>query len=84
MPLILCVGETWFALYAPAGIPAEAQARLSATLAEVLRDGATAQALARFGAEPAADSSAAALAALQRADTAKWAQVIQDAGIRPE
>ena len=78
------VGETWFALYGGAGLPAAVQARLASALAEVLRDASATEAMGRFGAEPAADPTPAALAALQRADTATWAEVIRAAGIRPE
>ena len=78
------VGETWFALYAPGGTPAEVVARLAQAAQQVVRSPEAAAGMARFGAEPAAETSPAALARLQAADTATWAEVIRAANIRPE
>ncbi len=78
------VGETWFALYAPAGTPGEAVARLAQATATVVRLPEAVAGMARFGAEAAPEVSPAALARLQAADTAKWAEVIRSAGIKPE
>jgi tripartite-type tricarboxylate transporter receptor subunit TctC len=76
-------GDTWFGLSAPGGTPPAALAKLSGAL-EALRAPGTAEALARFGAEPAADASPGAFDALIAADKAKWGAVVREAGVKVE
>jgi tripartite-type tricarboxylate transporter receptor subunit TctC len=77
-------GDTWFGLSAPAGTPPAALAKLSGALQSALRAPGTAEALARFGAEPAADASPGAFDALIAADKAKWGAVVREAGVKVE
>jgi tripartite-type tricarboxylate transporter receptor subunit TctC len=77
-------GDTWFGLSAPAGTPPAALAKLSGALQAALRAPGTAEALARFGAEPAADASPGAFDALIAADKAKWGAVVREAGVKVE
>jgi tripartite-type tricarboxylate transporter receptor subunit TctC len=77
-------GDTWFGLSAPAGTPPAALAKLSGALQAALRTPGTAEALARFGAEPAADASSGAFDALIAADKAKWGAVVREAGVKVE
>jgi tripartite-type tricarboxylate transporter receptor subunit TctC len=77
-------GDTWFGLSAPAGTPPAALAKLSGALQAALRAPGTAEALARFGAEPAADASPGAFDALIAADKAKWGAVVREAGAKVE
>jgi tripartite-type tricarboxylate transporter receptor subunit TctC len=77
-------GDTWFGLSAPAATPAPALARLAEALAAALAAPGTAEALARFGAEPPASPAPAAFDALIEADIAKWGAVAREAGVRME
>jgi tripartite-type tricarboxylate transporter receptor subunit TctC len=74
---------TWAALYAPAGTPPPVLDRLSAEVRRAARAPETAARMAELGYELVA-SDAATLAAIQRAETEKWGEVIRRAGIKPE
>jgi tripartite-type tricarboxylate transporter receptor subunit TctC len=74
---------TWFALYAPAGTPAEIVQKLHAEAAKVLNQSELKARLASQGAEVAL-TTPAELAAFQAAETKKWTSVIHRAGILPE
>jgi tripartite-type tricarboxylate transporter receptor subunit TctC len=74
---------TWFALFGPRGLPAGAAARLERAAAQAARDPAAARRLRVLGAEPVG-SSAAELAALLRAEDAKWAAAARAAGLAAE
>jgi tripartite-type tricarboxylate transporter receptor subunit TctC len=74
-------GVTWFGLVAPAGTPRAALDRLGAELRRALEAADVREQLARQGAE-AAYTTPEAFAALIRADTAKWARVIREAGVK--
>jgi tripartite-type tricarboxylate transporter receptor subunit TctC len=75
--------SSWFALYAPAGTPAEVVKRLSADVAVVLKLPNVAKRLVDLGAVPIG-SSPLELEAFQRAEQEKWAKVIQRAHIKPD
>lgn len=74
------VYETWFGLFAPAGIPKSIVAKLNRGTVKVLDMKDVREQLSRQGVE--ADSSTAAeLGKTLREDTATWAKVIRSAGI---
>ncbi|NUZ07309.1 Bug family tripartite tricarboxylate transporter substrate binding protein [Piscinibacter koreensis] len=74
---------TWFALYAPAGTPADVVARIHAETVKYFNQPDVKARLAAAGAE-VATTSGDELARFQAAETKKWAEVIQRAGIKPE
>ena len=73
----------WFALLGPRGLPAGVAARLERAGAQAARDPTEARRLRVLGAEPIG-SSAIDLAALLRAEDAKWADAARAAGLAPE
>ena len=73
----------WFALLGPRGLPAGVAARLERAAAQAARDPAVARRLRVLGAE-LVGSSAAELAALLRAEDAKWAGAARAAGLAAE
>lgn len=72
----------WWGLVGPAGMPAEAIARMSAELARALEEPAVRRALVELGVRPFT-MAPAAFEAYVRAETAKWGAVIEAAGLRP-
>ena len=90
-PELPTVGETvsgfeavgWFALLGPRGLSAGIAGRLERTAAQAAHDPAAARRLRVLGAEPIG-SSAAELAALLRAEDAKWARAAHAAGLAAE
>jgi tripartite-type tricarboxylate transporter receptor subunit TctC len=73
----------WFALLGPRGLPAGVASRLERAGAQAARDPTEARRLRVLGAEPIG-SSAIDLAALLRAEDAKWAGAARAAGLAPE
>ena len=73
----------WYGVLAPAGTPRAIITRLHAEVVRVLRQPDIKERFLSDGAEPVG-SSPEEFAAFIRAETAKWAQVIKDAGLRPE
>ncbi|WP_439596246.1 Bug family tripartite tricarboxylate transporter substrate binding protein [Falsiroseomonas sp.] len=76
-------GSVWFGLFAPAATPDEPVARLDAEVRSWLATPEAVQGLARISQQPAA-LDRTALAALLREDTARYAALIAEAGIRPD
>lgn len=74
--------SAWFALFAPARTPAPVIATLNAALATALADKAVQARLRDIGVDPATDTAAASLGAFMKADLAKWAPIVQAAGVR--
>jgi tripartite-type tricarboxylate transporter receptor subunit TctC len=72
---------SWFALVAPAGTPAPIVAKVHREMQSVLKDPDTRARLAQLGLDPVGNSPAE-LGATIKADIAKWAKVIKDAGIK--
>jgi tripartite-type tricarboxylate transporter receptor subunit TctC len=72
---------SWFALVAPAGTPAPIVAKVHRETQSVLKDPDTRARLAQLGLDPVGNSPAE-LGATIKADIAKWAKVIKDAGIK--
>jgi tripartite-type tricarboxylate transporter receptor subunit TctC len=72
---------SWYGLLAPAGTPPEAVRRLNAEVNAMLRTPDMRARLASLGAEPTGGTPEQ-FAETIRADTARWAKVVADAGIR--
>ena len=77
------VGSTWSALVAPAGTPEAILQRIGAEVAKAKAEGFNA-ALVERGIEPVPTSSPDEARAFFAAESAKWAEVAQRAGVRPE
>jgi tripartite-type tricarboxylate transporter receptor subunit TctC len=73
----------WYGVLAPAGTPREIVIRLNAEVARIVRTAEMKEKLHAQGAEPAVGDPGDFSATI-RADTAKWSQVIREAGIRAE
>lgn len=70
----------WFAMYAPAGLPADVLARLEKSVVTALRKKDTVEKLDKLGFDITATSSKE-LANIQRADLARWENPIKATGI---
>jgi tripartite-type tricarboxylate transporter receptor subunit TctC len=73
----------WFALFVPAGTPADRVAKLNAAVVASLALPETRQRLGTFGMDIRPSTPAEAVAFV-RAETAKWTNAIRQAGIEPE
>jgi tripartite-type tricarboxylate transporter receptor subunit TctC len=73
----------WLALFAPAGTPPPVLQRLQAAVGEVVASAEYREKLATLDMQPRASTSQE-LAATLKADLAKWARVVKEAGIKPE
>jgi tripartite-type tricarboxylate transporter receptor subunit TctC len=73
----------WFAMYGPAGLPRDQQLRLAAAVQAVLKDKALNDRMVSLGLEPIG-STPEQLAAVQRADFAKWAGPVQKSGFKAD
>ena len=74
---------SWQAVMAPAGMAPPLLARLHAAVVEALRHPETVQRLGQIGLTVVADSPDS-YGAFQRAEIARWREVVQAAGIKPE
>jgi tripartite-type tricarboxylate transporter receptor subunit TctC len=74
----------WHGIWVPAGTPPDVIAKLNAAIRESLADPAVQEKFKKVGQEvwPPEYQTAAALAAKQKAEMAKWAPVIKAAGIK--
>lgn len=95
LPEIPTVGEAglpgfevygWFAMYAPAGLPAPVLSRIESALGKYLDDPRTSDRLVELGLVPVtgAEGASPALVSLMRRETDKWRKVIEDARIKIE
>jgi len=75
--------DTWFGMFAPAGTPRDIVMRLNAEVNRILETAEFREKLAALGAE-AVGGTPEQFAAEVRSETAKWAKVIQDAGVKVE
>ena len=75
--------NSWTALVAPAGTPAQVVARVNADMVKVLNDPATRDRLLKVGAEPM-PGTPEDLGRFLRAEIAKWSKIIREADIKPE
>ncbi len=74
-------GDGWIGFLAPAGTPAEAVNRLHSEMAKILTRPAV-QAFYRENANEPIVSTPAAFAAFLKQDTAKWAKVLRESGVK--
>jgi tripartite-type tricarboxylate transporter receptor subunit TctC len=72
---------SWFGLLAPAGTPAPIVAKLSELSIRIVADADLREKFGKIGLDVVSDPPDA-FAAIIRNDTAKWAKVIKDAGIK--
>jgi tripartite-type tricarboxylate transporter receptor subunit TctC len=72
---------SWQAIFAPAGTPQPIVQRLSTEIAKIIREPDVKARLATLGVEPSG-AGPAELAAFQKAEVAKWAQLIKTANIK--
>jgi len=75
-------GESWYALFAPAGTPPAALERLTAAAVQAVREPALNARIRAMGLEPTG-LGAKELGAVLRADYDKWGPVIRASGFRP-
>lgn len=80
----LFVQESWGGLWAPAGTPAAIIARLHAAVRQAYADPELRASVVASGAEVELSASPEAYAAFMRAETAKWAKLIQMANVKAE
>ena len=73
----------WFGMLAPAGTPRPIITRLHDDVVRILQDAETKRRFTGDGADPVGNSPDE-FAAFIRAETAKWAKVAKDIGLRPE
>lgn len=71
----------WFAMYAPAGVPQEALARLERAVGKAVKSPELRERFLKLGYEPIGSTSAE-LAAAQRADLARWEKPIKATGVQ--
>jgi tripartite-type tricarboxylate transporter receptor subunit TctC len=91
MPNVPTVAETvpgyevvsWQAMFAPAGTPKAIQQRLHDEVAKILAQPDVKERLAKLGMEPS-QMSTDEFAAFQKAEVAKWAQLIKAANVKIE
>ncbi|MFH1605060.1 MAG: tripartite tricarboxylate transporter substrate binding protein [Pseudomonadota bacterium] len=74
---------TWFALLGPAGVPGDVVKRLSASVAKVMASKDVIDSLTKVGVDPSFGTPAE-LDAFLKADTAMWAKMVKEAGIKPQ
>ena len=74
---------TWYAVSGPAGLPAPIVTRLSAEVKKMFGDPQFAQKIVELGQDPM-PSTPAELTAHMHKETARWAKVIKEAGLKPE
>jgi tripartite-type tricarboxylate transporter receptor subunit TctC len=75
--------ETWFALYGPAALPTEIVTRINAALNAVLNEPGAAGQFVKVGLTPRAASPSEA-AALLKAESDKWGDVVRRIGLQVE
>ena len=73
---------TWYGVFAPAGTPAPIVNQLHAEIGRAMQSPETRARLAEAGADGSVTRSPEEFAALVRADTARYAKIIRDAGLR--
>ncbi|WP_454690777.1 Bug family tripartite tricarboxylate transporter substrate binding protein [Achromobacter aloeverae] len=72
----------WFMLAGPAGLEDDVRQKLIGAAADVLREAEVRKQLTALGLEGTGSLAAGQLAGFVRAETAKWAKVVKDAGAR--
>jgi tripartite-type tricarboxylate transporter receptor subunit TctC len=77
------VANAWYGILAPAGTPADTVTKLQQEIARILETSEVKERLDQQGAEPIGNTPAE-FDAFIKSEMAKWAKVVQDAGISPE
>lgn len=80
----LYVQESWGGLWAPAGTPAPVVARLFTAMTQALADPALRAQFQAGGAEVEVSASPTEYAAFMKAESAKWARLIQLSGVKAD
>lgn len=75
---------TWFGVYAPRGLPGELTQRLTAELHKAMAADEVRERLARLGADPVTQGSAADFAAMVEADSQRWGRLVRERRISAE
>ena len=75
---------TWYGVFAPAGTPPVIVNRLHAELVKAMQTPDVRSKLEGIGADGSVSKSPAEFAALVRADTARYAKIVKDIGLRIE
>ena len=75
---------TWYGVFAPAGSPSAIVNRLHAELVKAMQTAEVRSKLEGIGADGSVSKSPAEFAALVRADTARYAKIVKDIGLRIE
>ena len=73
--------DTWYALYAPAGVPADILEKLRASTRAALQSPVLREKMTQQGAEPT-DPSPVRLEEAMRADYARWAKLVTEAKLK--
>ena len=73
--------DTWYALYAPAGVPADILEKLRASTRTALQSPVLREKMTQQGAEPT-DPSPVRLEEAMRADYARWAKLVTEAKLK--
>jgi tripartite-type tricarboxylate transporter receptor subunit TctC len=73
---------TWYGIFAPAGTPAAIVGRLHADAVKAMQTPDTRSKLEGIGADGTVSRSPAEFAALVRADTARYAKIVKDIGLK--
>jgi tripartite-type tricarboxylate transporter receptor subunit TctC len=78
--------SSWFALFAPRGLPKDVTAKLNDAVVSALADPAVRHRIADLGLEipPREEQTPEALGALQKADIERWWPIIKSAGIKAD
>ena len=76
-------GTGWYGAFAPAGTPPDLVEKLSKVLAAAVRAPQTRERLLAFGLQPTG-TTAAELAAIQKADSELWAPAVKASGFAPD
>jgi len=74
--------STWYGVFAPAGTPAEIVNRVHADILRAMQAPETRTRLQEIGADETVTRTPEEFAAIVRADTARYAKVIKDAGLK--
>ena len=75
--------SAWFAMYGPAGLSREAQSRIHGAVAQVMKDKSFVERMNALGLEPIG-STPDQLAAVQKADLAKWEKPVKVSGFQAD
>ena len=73
---------TWYGVFAPAGTPAPIVTRLHADLVKAMQTPEVRAKLEGIGADGTVSRSPEEFAALVRADTARYAKIVKDIGLK--